>query len=88
MQIQTGYDLLREIGCAELGCYKIGMRRRMCPVRSFCVRWCCVLKRYLQALLYAFEVIELARCKTQSNQVTFDLFDRKTIIRLFQDCSF
>ncbi len=24
-QIQTGYYLLREFGCAELGCFKIGM---------------------------------------------------------------
>ncbi len=82
VQIQTGYDLLREIGCAEIGCFKIGMGRRMCPVRSLCVRWCCVLKGYFQALLYAFEVIELARCKTQSNQVTFDFYDGK----LLQDC--
>ncbi len=34
VQIQTGNDLLKEIRCAEFGCFKIGMGRRMCTVCS------------------------------------------------------
>ncbi len=52
----------------------------MFQVRSWCVRWCCDPSRNLWALLYAFEVVELAGYKAQSNHANFGYLRSSAII--------
>ncbi len=76
--LRTYWKKLVSFGNAQ----NLQKRGWMFQVRSWCVRWCCDPSRNLWTLLYAFEVVELAGFKTQSNQDTFGYLRSSAIISI------